>query len=46
MYNDVLYLKLNKEDPINNKLYNGGVDSLAYIMGEEILFFHSFDPTQ
>lgn len=34
MYNDVLYLELNQRDPVNNRLYNGGVDALAYITGE------------
>lgn len=33
-YIDVLYLKLNKSDPVNNKLYNGGIDALAFMMGE------------
>ncbi|XP_060876350.1 thiamine transporter 2-like [Metopolophium dirhodum] len=32
-YNDVLYLKLNERNPVNNKLYNGGVDALAFITG-------------
>ncbi|XP_025190767.1 thiamine transporter 2-like isoform X2 [Melanaphis sacchari] len=32
-YNDVLYLGLNKRDPVNNKLYNGGIDALAFITG-------------
>lgn len=32
-YNDVLYLELNELDQVNNKLYNGGVDALAFITG-------------
>uniref|UniRef100_A0A2S2QP34 Thiamine transporter 2 n=1 Tax=Sipha flava TaxID=143950 RepID=A0A2S2QP34_9HEMI len=32
-YNDVLYLDLNERDPFNNKLYNGGVDAVAFITG-------------
>lgn len=32
-YVDVLYLKLNNADPVNNKLYNGGIDALAFITG-------------
>lgn len=32
-YNDVLYLNLNKRNPADNKLYNGGVDALAFITG-------------
>lgn len=38
-YNDVLYLKLNEADPVNNKLYNGGVDALAFIMGKPMQLF-------
>lgn len=40
MYNDVLYLELNQRDPVNNKLYNGGVDALAYITGEYNTYIH------
>ncbi|KAF0770559.1 thiamine transporter 2-like [Aphis craccivora] len=32
-YNDVLYLNLNERNPVDNKLYNGGVDALAFITG-------------
>ncbi|XP_050541509.1 thiamine transporter 2-like isoform X2 [Daktulosphaira vitifoliae] len=32
-YKDVFYNDLNKSDPVNNKLYNGAVDSLAFITG-------------
>ncbi|XP_027849395.1 thiamine transporter 2-like isoform X1 [Aphis gossypii] len=32
-YNDVLYLDLNERNPVDNKLYNGGVDALAFISG-------------
>lgn len=33
-YNDVLYLELNQQDPVNNKLYNGGIDAMAFITGK------------
>ncbi|XP_050427127.1 thiamine transporter 2-like isoform X2 [Adelges cooleyi] len=32
-YNDVVFSNLNKLDPVNNKLYNGGVDAIAFIVG-------------
>lgn len=47
-YNDVLYLKLNQKDPVNNKLYNGGVDAVAFITGEYLkynILFLTLPPT-
>ncbi|VVC24928.1 Reduced folate carrier,Major facilitator superfamily domain [Cinara cedri] len=41
-YNDVLYLKLNNEDPVNNKLYNGGVDAIAFITGSFSSYYIGF----
>ncbi|KAL4091352.1 hypothetical protein QTP88_026054 [Uroleucon formosanum] len=41
-YNDVLYLKLNELNPVDNKLYNGGVDALAFISGALSSYFIGF----
>lgn len=38
-YNDVLYMELNQKDQVNNKLYNGGVDALAFITGKFYVAF-------
>lgn len=38
-YNDVLFFELNQQDPVNNKLYNGGIDAMAFMSGTQLYIF-------